>query len=392
LWILANQQQQNLPFGITYDFNSAAKLYMDIASKNGSNNKWGLAKAFELAMDGKFNAAASAFESLYGAGKPLKQAGLLHAGLCHLICGEICAAAIAFRQAKKMNENDYWIRLLSGVSLRLLGLPGSANTDWFAASQINPNQTIQTIVGTHLCNQDHPERHALFPICRGVGLDVGCGSNKTHPDAIGVDLTPKGQRGVDGGQKNEVSQSDIVASGDNLYMFTDQSFDYIVQRHNLEHYQDPVKALQEWYRLLKPGGILGMVIPDDRHCDTIKLDPTHKHVFTPSSLQRILSLIGGFEIAHMGSLLYHWSFICVARKMGADSTQCFDYFAASAGFEKNQIMDKAHSYDKNGLNALGDQCRRYAKTIYGADSAGFDHRARHGKIKKKTSPDCSFNG
>jgi SAM-dependent methyltransferase len=357
--------QQNLPFGIFYDFSKAAKLYMNIASNDSGNEKRVLAKAFDLAIIGQFNVAASAFESLYGAGKSLKLAGLLHAGLCHLLCGEICAAAIAFREAKKMNEDDYWIHLFSGLSLSILGLPGSANTDWFAASQINPNQTIQAIVGTHLCNEDHPERHALFPICHGKGLDVGCGSNKTHPGAIGVDLTPKGQKGAAGGQKDEVSQSDIVASGDNLYMFEDQSFDYIVQRHNLEHYQDPIKALQEWYRLLKPGGILGMVIPDDRNCDTIKLDPTHKHVFTPSSLQRILSLMGGFEITYMASLLYHWSFICVVRKIGTYSTQSFDYLAALAEFKKKQIMDKADSYDKNGLNALGEQCRRYAKTING---------------------------
>jgi hypothetical protein len=88
-------------------------------------------------------------------------------------------------------------------------------------------------------------------------------------------------------------------------------------------------------------------------------------VYTPSSLQRILSLIGGFEIVHLASLLYHWSFICVARKVGAGSTQSFDYLAALAEFKEKQIMDKADNYDKNGFNGLGEQCRRYAKTIYG---------------------------
>src|SRR5258708_22544628 len=105
-----------------------------------------------------------------------------------------------------------------------------------------------------------PERKALVSYCKGLGIDVGCGSKKTHPNAIGIDLTRKGQIGKYGSEKRQISVADIQASGDNLFMFADGVLDYVVARHNLEHYVDPIKTLQEWKRVLKKGGILGVVL------------------------------------------------------------------------------------------------------------------------------------
>lgn len=44
------------------------------------------------------------------------------------------------------------------------------------------------------------------------------------------------------------------------------SFDYIVSSHNFEHLPDPLKFLDGAARLLKPGGVLVMAIPDARGC------------------------------------------------------------------------------------------------------------------------------
>src|SRR5664280_416224 len=85
------------------------------------------------------------------------------------------------------------------------------------------------------------EMLALFPYCKGLGIDVGCGSRKTHPQAIGVDLTPYGEVGKYGCERRQISEANICASGDNLYMLADSVLDYVVARHNLEHYTDPIK-------------------------------------------------------------------------------------------------------------------------------------------------------
>ena len=162
---------------------------------------------------------------------------------------------------------------------------------------------------------DNPERVALFPYCKGLGIDVGCGSRKTHPHAIGVDITPKNMIGKYGSERRQLSQADITASGDNLYMFADGVLDYVVARHNLEHYTDPIKALKEWKRVLKKNGILGVVVPDDDALNTIELDPTHKHAFTRDSFKTMLDTIGGFKIVKLTVCIPKWSFVCIARRV-----------------------------------------------------------------------------
>lgn len=163
---------------------------------------------------------------------------------------------------------------------------------------------------------NHPERLAILPYCKsGKGIDVGCGHRKTHENCIGVDILAKGSLGEVGCIRGKQIQADICASGDNLYMFKDGELDFVVSRHNLEHYVDIIKTLREWSRVLKKGGILATILPDERKIDTIKLDSTHKHVFTPESFNRYLELIGDFEIIKTEEVVPNWSFISVAKKL-----------------------------------------------------------------------------
>ena len=163
--------------------------------------------------------------------------------------------------------------------------------------------------------ENDPERLALEPYClTGVGLDIGCGSHKTTPNCIGVDITDKGDFGQAGNQEFEESQADFKMNGDNLHMFNDKHFDFVIARHNLEHYIDYLKALQEWKRVLKCGGTLGIICPDEDCIDTIHLDNTHKHVFTRESLERAINLIGGFRIIKNEVCVKDWSFVIVAKK------------------------------------------------------------------------------
>ena len=53
---------------------------------------------------------------------------------------------------------------------------------------------------------------------------------------------------------------DIVAPGDQLPM-EDNSVDFVISSHVIEHFPDPIKALREWYRVVKPGGYLYIIAP-----------------------------------------------------------------------------------------------------------------------------------
>lgn len=44
------------------------------------------------------------------------------------------------------------------------------------------------------------------------------------------------------------------------------TFDYIISSHNFEHLPDPIRFLQGCNKVLRPGGMLSMVIPDRRAC------------------------------------------------------------------------------------------------------------------------------
>jgi SAM-dependent methyltransferase len=53
---------------------------------------------------------------------------------------------------------------------------------------------------------------------------------------------------------------DIIAPGDQLPL-EDNSVDFVISSHVIEHFPDPIKALREWYRVVKPGGYLYIIAP-----------------------------------------------------------------------------------------------------------------------------------
>lgn len=53
---------------------------------------------------------------------------------------------------------------------------------------------------------------------------------------------------------------DIIARGNDL-PFKDNTWDFVINSHVLEHFRDPISALEEWMRVIKPGGYLYMNIP-----------------------------------------------------------------------------------------------------------------------------------
>jgi len=50
-----------------------------------------------------------------------------------------------------------------------------------------------------------------------------------------------------------------------LLPFRDNSLDYVATSHVLEHAANPVAALAEWYRVLRPGGVIYCLVPDRRY-------------------------------------------------------------------------------------------------------------------------------
>lgn len=45
--------------------------------------------------------------------------------------------------------------------------------------------------------------------------------------------------------------------------YSDNSFDRLIATHVLEHIPDPVRALREWDRVVRPGGMISVILPCD---------------------------------------------------------------------------------------------------------------------------------
>ena len=58
---------------------------------------------------------------------------------------------------------------------------------------------------------------------------------------------------------------DVVDDGERLATVPDGSQDFVIANHVLEHCEDPLGAVGNFVRVLKPGGVLYMAVPDKRY-------------------------------------------------------------------------------------------------------------------------------
>ncbi len=86
----------------------------------------------------------------------------------------------------------------------------------------------------------------------GEGIDIGSGPD---PISFYAELFPL---------MREVRSWDL-ADGDAQYLegVPDASFDFVHSSHCLEHMRDPLVALRNWLRVLKPGGHMVVLVPDE---------------------------------------------------------------------------------------------------------------------------------
>ncbi len=172
-------------------------------------------------------------------------------------------------------------------------------------------------IGVETADDDlrHPERLAVLDNVLGPRvLEVGCGPRKTSPEFIAVDLTPGRRPGTVGNARHRLSQADVAASGEHL-PFASGWADSVVARHNLEHYLDTVATLREWARVVRQGGRLVIVVPDEEGYDgrTVLLDDTHFHAFSTASLANLLPLVG-WEPEIVVPCVAGWSLLAVAER------------------------------------------------------------------------------
>ncbi|MGH9817239.1 MAG: class I SAM-dependent methyltransferase [Candidatus Acidiferrales bacterium] len=93
-------------------------------------------------------------------------------------------------------------------------------------------------------------------------LDVGCGPYK-FSGAIGVDMNP-------------ATQADVLAHLDKGALpFADNTFDQLRAMHLIEHVEDVIKTMEDFHRVVRPGGTIYIVTPHYTDFSSFR-DPTHR--------------------------------------------------------------------------------------------------------------------
>jgi len=65
-----------------------------------------------------------------------------------------------------------------------------------------------------------------------------------------------------------------VTDATNLFFAADETLDFVCSSHLLEHLANPLKAIVEWKRAIKEGGIIYVGVPDKRYTFDHKRDRT----------------------------------------------------------------------------------------------------------------------
>jgi SAM-dependent methyltransferase len=155
---------------------------------------------------------------------------------------------------------------------------------------------------------DRPKEFVAEDIARrlpagGRVCDLGCGhANYLKAfKALGFDVT-----GVDpdpAAQAHAAENGIIVQAGtaeDVPDSLADGSFDLVIMTHSLEHCRDARRAVENAFRLTRPGGLCYIEVPNcgATHfqtftvCSAMHDSPRHIHFFTPKALRSLIEATG----------------------------------------------------------------------------------------------------
>lgn len=138
-------------------------------------------------------------------------------------------------------------------------------------------------------------KYLALKYCKGKGVDIGAG--KWPLD---------GARGI---EYSEVENAYIIKE-------EDESLDFVFSSHLLEHLDEPYRAIDEWYRVLKKDGIIFMYLPHPA-CHMWKKENLKYHIWNPDpyTLEEKFKNDDRFEIEYITYLPDgYMSFVVAFRK------------------------------------------------------------------------------
>lgn len=104
----------------------------------------------------------------------------------------------------------------------------------------------------------------------GIGIEVGALHNPLPvPSGAKVRYVDRMDKADLYDQYPEMRQYNLVSvdfvdNGETLLTFTNNSQDFVIANHFLEHCEDPIATLKAFFRVLRTGGVAFLALPDKR--------------------------------------------------------------------------------------------------------------------------------
>lgn len=115
-------------------------------------------------------------------------------------------------------------------------------------------------------------RHTLLHYISGNGIEIGALDRPLDLSGIPgikikyIDRLPEDKlRMCYPEVGNKLVHVDIVDDGEFLTKIENETLDFIIANHFIEHARDPMGTIFNWLSKLRPGGIIYMAIPDKRY-------------------------------------------------------------------------------------------------------------------------------
>jgi ubiquinone/menaquinone biosynthesis C-methylase UbiE len=159
-------------------------------------------------------------------------------------------------------------------------------------------------------------------------LEVGCGQGHLTRalaargiDIIGIDANPRAAEVAGNGIVHHMAAEALD--------FEDETFDFVISVHAIEHIPPLEKALEEMARVLKPGGEAMFIYPAEPiqglyaiptsiilHGSPFKARQVHCHKLSPSKVRVLFEKYGMEETGHEFSLFKSPQYASVFEKLG----------------------------------------------------------------------------
>ncbi|MHA1756627.1 MAG: methyltransferase domain-containing protein [Promethearchaeota archaeon] len=101
---------------------------------------------------------------------------------------------------------------------------------------------------------------------------------------------------------NSLIQADYYHDGADLYFLKNESFDIICSSHVIEHLPNPLKALYEWIRIIKKGGIIYCGVLDKR----FTFDHKRKRTKLNHLIEDFKKDIDDKDLTHIQEVINKW--------------------------------------------------------------------------------------